>query len=1009
MSEQSSNFPSLAVLRIAHNKLLETHRAQSNGTVPDFWQEVEIFLQRGRLMGALLDQEEERWAAQSLLDYWTATAYSTGRAMPDAALVDFDPTLAPELSDEQCPYVGLAAFHEGREKYFFGRERLVEALLAKVATARLVTVVGPSGSGKSSLVLAGLLPLLKSGAIAGDATTPSSASWIYTPRMVPGSDPLAHLAQTIQPAIQSRSPGMPLDATLAAKFVFAADGLRRESDYLVNLLNETGTQPVVLVVDQFEEIFTLCTDEKARLAFLSNLLTLVQAPGPRHTVILTMRTDFESFVARVPTFLPHFEAALLRVTPLNAAELRAVIEKPAAIAGLKFETGVVDALVQDVLGEPAALPLLQFTLLKLWKNRARNRITWESYKQLGGGRLALARSADQLYANLIPEEQVTARRILLRLVRPGEGLEVTSNRVRQQVFYQTGEARDRVDRVLGKLVDADLLRLTMGERPEDTQVEVAHEALVRNWPRLVGWLEDDRERIRERLRVTEAAEQWLKLGRDPGALLRGAPLEEALRYPDLNELEMDYIQTSQAVIAAAEQEKEAARQRELDQALALAAEQERLAHSERQWAAFQQSTAVKLRGRLVLLGIISVLALVLAAAVFWFYSQAVSRQAEAEAQASIAATAQTEAEAQATAADESRGDALAQAAVAQAAQATAQAEAAAARTAEAELRAKQEQLRHLSAALNYTGEQLDELERLIGSARATLDGTTLTLVASNMSETTTPIAPPAASTPQPTSTPTPSLALRAPEMTATLRIAASVGITYPVMSATAESTDSGASDLLAVTPTPLTLTLQIPSLTAILGMPTTEGTTGELIAIVPDIEINLYAEANEDAPVLQQLRAPLELVVQQADVYWVKVAAPDDTPDDRSDDTVGWVQAWLLTYRGDISLLPRELRYLAVAKTDPASPVQNADKLPFTFGTLISVDGATGYALLDNLKDLASELVWAPVGTEVTLLFTAEGPAMYDSPIWYYVQLLDPGGQNLIWQGYLPAAVIAPR
>ncbi len=994
MSEQASNFPSLAVLRMAHNKLLEIHRAQSNGAASEFWQEVETFLQRGRLTGALLDREEERWAAQSLLDYWTATAYSTGRAMPDAALVDFDPTLAPELPDEQCPYVGLAAFHEGREKYFFGRERLVEALLAKVAAARLVTVVGPSGSGKSSLVLAGLLPLLKGGAIAGDAQTPGSASWIYLPRMVPGSDPLAHLAQAIQPVIQPHAPDTPLDVTLAAKFVFAAEGLRRESDYLINLLNATTNQPVVLVVDQFEEIFTLCTDEKARLAFLDNLLALVQAPGRRHTVILTMRTDFESFVARVPTFLPHFEAALLRVTPLNAAELRAVIEKPAAIAGLKFETGVVDALVQDVLGEPAALPLLQFTLLKLWKNRERNRITWESYKRLGGGRLALARSADQLYENLIHEEQVTARRILLRLVRPSEGLEVTSNRVRQPVFYQTGEARDRVERVLGKLVEADLLRLTIGDRPEDTQVEVAHEALVRNWPRLVGWLEDERSRIRERLRVTEAAEQWLKLGRDPGALLRGAPLEEALRYPDLNELEMDYIQTSQAVIAAAEQEKEAARQRELDQALALAAEQERLAHSERQWATFQQSTAAKLQRRLVLLGIISALAIFLAAAVFWFYSQAVNRQAEAEAQASIAATAQAEAESQAIAADESRGDAITQAAAAQAAQATAQAEAAAARTAEAELRAKQEQLRHLSAALNYTGEQLDELERLIGSARATLDGTTLTLVAANTIETTTPIAPPVESTPQPTNTPTPTLAVSAPRNTATLSSDPTIRIT-----------DTAASELRFVTPTPLTLTLQIPPLTAILGMPTSNVADGELMAIVPDIEINLYAEASEDAPVLQQLRAPMQLTVLQADLYWVKVAVPDDEPDD----TVGWVQAWLLTYTGNIDLLPRELRYLAVAKATPDSTLQRADKLPFVFGTLISVDGADGYALLDNLKDPASELVWAPVGTEVTLLFSAEGPVRSDNPTWYYVQLLDPGGQNLIWQGYLPAAVIAPR
>jgi hypothetical protein len=124
-------------------------------------------------------------------------------------------------------------------------------------------------------------------------------------------------------------------------------------------------------------------------------------------------------------------------------------------------------------------------LLKLWDNRERNRVTWETYKRLGGGRQALARSADEFYEQLIPEEQVTVKRILLRMVRPTEGLEVTSNRIQRKTLYQAGEARDRVDRVLDKLIQARLIRLTEGDTPDDAQVEVAHEALVRNWPRLV--------------------------------------------------------------------------------------------------------------------------------------------------------------------------------------------------------------------------------------------------------------------------------------------------------------------------------------------------------------------------------------------------------------------------------------------------------------------------------------------------------------------------------------------
>jgi energy-coupling factor transporter ATP-binding protein EcfA2 len=947
-------FPSLAALRTAHNKLLEAHRTQADA--PEFWPTVEGFLRRGSRTGALLDREEDRWAAQSLLDYWAATAYSIGRTMPDSALVDFDPNLAPALPDDQCPYVGLAAFREGYEKYFFGRERLVNTLAEQVAAARLVAVVGPSGSGKSSLVLAGLIPLLKRGALPGDAQTPSSTAWRYLDRLVPGSEPLTNLAHAFQ--IQS------------------GDGFRQEPDYLVRLLNATGAQPVLLVVDQFEELFTLCTDEAARTAFIDNLLALVDTPGPRHTVILTMRTDFESFVARVPQLLPHFEKALVRVTPLNTAELRAVIEKPAEIVGLKFEAGVVDALVQDVLGEPAALPLLQFTLLKLWEQRDRNRITWESYKRLGGGRLALARSADQLYEGLIPEEQVTARRILLRLVRPGDGLEVTSNRVRQSTLYQSGEARDRVDRVLQKLVKADLLRLTIGERPEDNQVEVAHEALVRNWPRLVGWLEDERGRIRERLRVTEAAEQWLKLGRDPGALLRGALLEDALRYNDLSEVEQHYVQASQAAVAAVEQEKEATRQRELEQAHALAAEQERLVKSERHWAAFQEQTVVKLRQRAWLLGVITASAILLATAAVWFSVKANRHSQEAN-------VARQEAEQQAVAA--------------KTAEAMAQMEAAAARTAEAELLAKQAQLSHLSAALNYTGEQLDALEVILRNISATVD----------QSDQPTERTSGGYATPAGEQTPTPSLAPApdaTPVATPIAAIIAQIPLTNTRILAPANATTTGSSDDQGDEPSadsdePVATPEVIPD--PLVDTPAAliaDSGTAPIVAIVPDIEINLYAAASEKSPVLRTLRAPDQLTVLQADAYWTKVVT--------SDGTEGWIEAYALTYAGDTGRLPIALQYRVAAVPDP---VQNESKTPFTYGEIISVENAAAYPLLDDLQNPESVLIDAPVGAAVTLLFEATGPTAYGSERWYYVQLSDPDGRNLLHQGYLPAAVIVPR
>ncbi|HMN27272.1 MAG TPA: hypothetical protein PKE45_03885, partial [Caldilineaceae bacterium] len=549
-----------------------------------------------------------RWTAQSLLDYWSATLISAGQEAPYALLAAFDPPLAPTLPDSLCPYVGLDAFREETSQLFFGRHRLVELLVEKLKTARLLAVVGPSGSGKASLVAAGLIPALKHGAIPARADEPGSEQWRYAPRMVPGSEPLANLARILQSAGEGEEPAGKSPAWLAEQTA----QLEANHLHLTTVVKVTGDQPVVLFVDQFEELFTLCTDEVQRLALANNLLALTQAPGHRHTVILTMRTDFESFIMRLPSFQPFFEQAVVRVTPLNAGELREAILNPAEAVGLKFEEGLVDALLQDILGEPAALPLLQFTLLKLWEHRERNRITWASYRRLGGGRLALARSADELYESLIPEEQVTARRILLRLVRPGEGLEVTSNRVRRDTLYESGEARDRVERVLQRLIDARLVRLSEGDTPADLQVEVAHEALVRNWPRLVDWLEEERERLRERLRLTEAAEQWEKVNRDPGALLRGALLDEALRYPDLNQVEAEFVRTSQVARIAAEEAAARARQRELEAARALAEEQRQRADTEQRWGAYQAQIASRLRKRAVLMTVISVMAVLLA-------------------------------------------------------------------------------------------------------------------------------------------------------------------------------------------------------------------------------------------------------------------------------------------------------------------------------------------------------------------------------------------------------------
>ena len=551
-------FTSLTDLNNTHTSLL---KKRGEEFAVGFLDEVEDFLRRGSALGVYLDTYDERAAGQSLLDYWVTVLYRARRTPPNATLADFDPTLSPVLDDSLCPYRGLNAFQEEDRDLFFGRQRLVELLVAKARSHRLLFVVGPSGSGKSSLVLAGLIPRLKVGGLEG------SEDWRYFPRLVPGSNPLHNLAKALR-----KFYGQPAE--------WAAEQereLRDNSQHLVQLMAETGDAPAMLVVDQFEELFTLCLDDDARTAFIENLVALSASPDTRHLVALTMRTDYETFVAQVPGLQELFEEGQFRVTPLTAADLRQAIEEPARHIGLRFEAGIVDALVKDILGEPAGLPLLQFTLLRLWKMRegGRNRITWSVYTKLGGARRALALTADEFYQSLPEEKKETARRILLRMVRPSGIAEVVSNRVKRSSL--SFEAQYRIDEVLAALHAAGLVRITQGDKTGDDQIEVAHEALVRNWPLLVDWVEKDRVSMRQRLQLTAYAENWLEHGKDPGALLAGKLLREALNYDpeELNDLEREFMQASAEAEEAQEREKREAQEREQEllQARAMAAEE----------------------------------------------------------------------------------------------------------------------------------------------------------------------------------------------------------------------------------------------------------------------------------------------------------------------------------------------------------------------------------------------------------------------------------------------------
>lgn len=595
-------YPTLPALREAHTRLLEARR--ENEDAPQFLQHVVEFIARGAATGAYIDDEEERRGVQSLLDFWANVLYRANGLkgmqidVPDPTLAEFDFSLAPELPDEPCPYRGLEAFRESNSAFFFGREQLVDELVARLeAGERLLALVGSSGSGKSSVVFGGLLPRLKGGI---------GRDWRYLV-MVPGAEPLNNLA-LIAPVLTPAGDLAQLDLATKARFVFAGEAFRRDSSALAALAEATGAQPVVLVADQFEEVFTLCTDDEARRAFVNQLIGLIRSSAQPHRVILTMRADFVDNVARLPEFKPLFDQAQVDVRAMGIDELRAAIEKPAAKVGLKFDEGIVSNLIETILGEQAGLPLLQFTLLKLWEKRKRNRITKAVYEEVGNPLQALSRSAEAFYTSLIFQNQTTARLILMKMVRPvlEGGREFTSNRIPLSSVFEMGEPKDRVEAVLHRLIfEERLVKLSgvpaadpavrlselatqRGPYGEVPQIEVAHEALVRNWPRLAAWLDEARVDLRKRFALTQLAREWQSSGaepaeRDADLLLRGRQLEDAEAYPDLDPVEAAFVQASRAAVQAEERAREAARQREIEQTRALA-EAERLRAEEQRRA-----------------------------------------------------------------------------------------------------------------------------------------------------------------------------------------------------------------------------------------------------------------------------------------------------------------------------------------------------------------------------------------------------------------------------------------
>ena len=389
-----------------------------------------------------------------------------------------------------CPFKGLASFDVEDADVFFGRDRLVAELVARLAGAPLLGVVGPSGSGKSSAIRAGLLAALAAGVL------PGSDRW-HLRLLRPGEHPLAALGAT------------PAEGT------------------------------TVVAVDQFEETFTACRDQVERHEFVQRLVRC--AHDPHAVVIVAIRADFYGRCAAYPELARLLAANHVLVGPMRRDELRAAIESPARRAGLMVEPELVDALLADVEGEPGGLPLLSTALLELWRHRDGRRLRLAAYNQSGGVRGAVARLAESAYARLDGEQQAVARRILVRLAGAGEGDAVVRRRV--DVDELVDERDGAGAEVLAVLADSRLV--TLGEG----QAEVAHEALLREWPRLRGWLDEDVQGRRVHRHLSVATREWETRGRDAADLYRGARLASVLDWAaahetELNSAERDFVDES---------------------------------------------------------------------------------------------------------------------------------------------------------------------------------------------------------------------------------------------------------------------------------------------------------------------------------------------------------------------------------------------------------------------------------------------------------------------------------
>jgi DNA-binding beta-propeller fold protein YncE len=489
----------------------------------------------------------------------------------------------------------LRAFNEADSEDFFGRESLVQQLLARLSEggdlSRFLAVVGPSGSGKSSVVGAGLVPALRRGGL------PGSENWFIV-NLMPGPHPFEELeAALLRIAVNPPE-------SLLAQLKDSNRGLLRAAR---RILPADESVELVLVIDQFEETFTLVANEEERALLLSSLVAAVLDERSRVRVVITLRADFTDRPLRYVDFGELVQKRSEFVLPLTPDELERAIVGPARRAGLNLESGLTSRMIRDVGDQPGALPLLQYALTELFEKREGRTLTKEAYADIGGVLGALGRRAEEVHASLKNEEQALARQMFLRLVTLGEGVEDTRRRIlRSEIESMTNNPLP-ITNAIESFGKSRLLSFDRDPITRGPTVEVAHEALLREWPRLREWLNESRADVRLQRQLATAASEWQSANRDVSYLLSGMRLAQFEGWAATSAVALTHEERAYLDTSIAEREKQA----EAEQA-----RQRRELEAARKLAETERQSAVRLRTRnrvITAVGVLAILAAIVAA------------------------------------------------------------------------------------------------------------------------------------------------------------------------------------------------------------------------------------------------------------------------------------------------------------------------------------------------------------------------------------------------------------